>query len=183
MMSQRAHGVLFAVAVLVAAGCAPASVSRADEGECPAKAVTVRGNSLSPLLESGADVMMKPAACAGPVRRGDLVIFRTGAREEPVVKIVRGLPGDRFEVDEGGFILVNGSELQNSAGERYRLSPARRGMLRAYSSGYGGVIPQDTYLLLGDGPKGALDSSRIGLVHVSDFVMIGQIPEMADGTP
>lgn len=140
----------------------------------PRGAVMVQGDSMSPLLPDGSRVMMKPAACAGPVRRDDLIIFRTGAHEQPVIKIAKGLPGDRFAVDQDdGFIIVNDAVLENSAGAAYRLPVSQRAMLRAYQDGYGGVIPADTYLLLGDGANNVIDSARLGLIHISDFIMVG----------
>lgn len=173
------YNVLLVFAVLSVAGFFRSSVSWAQEGahdSCPARAVTVRGDSLSPLLPNGSRVMMKPAACAGPVRRGDLVIFRTGARAQPVIKIAKGLPGDRFAVDLDGFIIVGGAALENSAGVAYRLPVSQRAMLRAYQDGYGGVIPVATYLLLGDGANSVIDSARLGLIHISDFIMVGPRP-------
>lgn len=170
------YGCLLVFAVLSATGFFRSPVSWAQEGaldSCPARAITVRGDSLSPLLPDGSRVMMKPAACAGPVRRGDLVIFRTGARAQPVIKIAKGLPGDRFGINENGFIIVNKTILENSAGTAYRLPISQRAMLRAYQDGYGGVIPADTYLLLGDGANSVIDSARLGLIHSSDFIMTG----------
>ncbi len=168
-------GCLLVFAVLSATGFFRSSVSWAQDS-CPARAVTVRGDSLSPLLPDGSRVMMKPAACAGPVRRGDLVIFRTGAREQPVIKIAKGLPGDRFSIDENGFIIVNDIILKNSAGVAYRLPAQGSAMLLAYQDGYGGVIPAGAYLLLGDGANSVIDSARLGLIHISDFIMVGPRP-------
>lgn len=170
------YGCLLVFAVLSATGFFRSPVLWAQEGaqdSCLARAVTVRGDSLSPLLPDGSRVMMKTAACAGPVRRGDLVIFRTGARAQPVIKIAKGLPGDRFAVDQDGFIIVNDAVLENSAGAAYRLPVSQRAMLRAYQDGYGGVIPADTYLLLGDSANSMIDSARLGLIHISDFIMTG----------
>jgi signal peptidase I len=172
------YGCLLVFAVLSATGffCSSVSAQEGAQDACPARAVTVRGDSLSPLLPGGARIMMKPAACTGPVRRGDLVIFRTGAREQPVIKIAKGLPGDRFAVDQDGFIIVNDTVLENSAGVAFHLPQAQRGMLRAYQDSYGGVIPAGAYLLLGDSAKSVIDSTRLGLVHHSDFIMVGLSP-------
>jgi signal peptidase I len=148
------------------------SISRAQT-ECTAQPVAVRGDSLSPLVADGNRVMMKPAACAGTVRRGDLVIFRTGAHEQPVIKIAKGLPGDRFGVDGDGFVIVNDAILENSVGAAYLLPAPQRSMLRAYRDDYGGAIPADTYLLLGDAANSMIDSARLGLIHMSDFIMVG----------
>lgn len=117
--------------------------------------------------------MMRPVSCAGMIRRGDLVIFRTGAHGQPVIKIARAIPGDRFALNEAGTVHVNGAVLKNSMGDPYDLLPTARRMLQSYEHAYNGILPAGTYLLLGDGAQGALDSSRLGLIHVSDFLMVG----------
>ena len=152
------------------------AVSGARADDCPARAVTIRGESLSPLLHDGASVMMRPAVCAGGVGRGDLVIFHTGALKEPVIKKAMGLPGDRFALDDAGQVLINDAALKNSAAALYILPKFARIMLQSYIQDYSGVIPADTYLLLGDGGQGLLDSTRLGLVHRSDFIMVGHAP-------
>lgn len=144
--------------------------------DCPARLVTIRGESLSPLLHDGASVMMEPASCAGAVRRGDLVIFRTGARDLPVIKIAKAVPGDRFAVAADGTIRVNGKNAHNSTGTPYILPPSSRAVLESYQRNYKGVLPAGTYLLLGDGANGTIDSTRIGLIHRSDFIMVGGQP-------
>ena len=64
------YSFLLVFAALSATGFFRSPVSWAQEGTqdaCPARAVTVQGDSLSPLLPGGAHVMMKPAACAGAI--------------------------------------------------------------------------------------------------------------------
>lgn len=169
------YNILFVLAVLSATGFFQSPASWAQDS-CPARAVTVRGDSLSPLLPDGSRVMMKPAVCAGTVRRDGLVIFHTGARAQPVIKIAKGLPGDRFAVDQDGFIIVNNLILKNSAGAAYRLPARARSMLLAYQHENGGAIPAGAYLLLGDNANSVIDSTRLGLIHVSDFMMVGLPP-------
>lgn len=162
--------VLMALAAL-AWLCPPAA---AQTGlECAARPVLIQGNSLSPLLRSGTTVFLQPDACVAEVHRNDLIVFRTGALADPVIKIARGLPGDRFALDAEGHVLVNGEQQRNSAGLPYRLPATGRGMLGAYERNYRGMLPANAYLLLGDNPTGALDSSRLGLVHRDDFIMVG----------
>ena len=160
---------LFSILILLL--CSPAVAN-----DCPARPVTIHGESLSPLLHDGAAVMMKPVSCAGAVRRGDLVVFHTGAHDLPVIKIAKALPGDRFAVTANGTIRVNGEDTHNSTGKSYVLPPSSRAMLESYQSHYKGVLPAGTYLLLGDGANGVIDSTRIGLVHASDFMMVGTAP-------
>jgi signal peptidase I len=119
---------------------------------------------------------MRRAACAGEVARGDLAIFRTGALERPVIKIIKAVPGDVFFVDEQGLLSVNGEVLKNSAGVDYTLPPEKMRMIELYETELGGVIPPGTYLMLGDNPRGGLDSSQIGLVDRKDIIMFGPAP-------
>jgi len=142
------------------------------QDKCAARPVAVQGNSLTPMVPDGSSVMMKPLSCAGKILRGDLVIFRTGACNQPVIKIVKALPGDRFAV-KNGYISVNDGKLTTSTGEDFRLAESRARMLALYEKRFNGVIPPDSYLVLGDNPSGALDSTRIGLVHRSDIIMVG----------
>lgn len=75
-----------------------------------------------------------------------------------------------------GAIHVNGKNAHNSTGKPYILPPSSRAMLESYQRNYKGVLPAGTYLLLGDGANGVIDSTRIGLVHRSDFMMVGGQP-------
>jgi type IV secretory pathway protease TraF len=43
-------------------------------------------------------------------------------------------------------------------------------MLSLYEKDYKGIIPQNTYLILGDQPSGSVDSSVFGLVDKSDIL-------------
>lgn len=157
--------------IMILSLCCPALAD-----DCPARPVTVRGESLAPLLHDGASVMMMPVSCAGAVRRDDLVIFHTGARDLPVIKIAKALPGDRFAVAKDGTIRVNGKDIHNSTGTPYILPPSSRIMLESYQRHYKGILPAGAYLLLGDGENGVVDSTRIGLIHRSDFIMVGGQP-------
>ncbi len=146
------------------------------QGDCAAHPVAILGNSLAPMILNGSSVMMKPASCAGGILRGDLVIFRTGAHEQPVIKIVKAILGDHFSVEDG-YIIVNGEKLTTSTGVPYYLSKSHAAMLLLYQHSYKGIIPPDSYLVLGDKPGGATDSTRIGLVHRSDMLMVGKVKE------
>jgi signal peptidase I len=146
----------------------------AAEDACDLRPVMIEGNSLSPLIQDGESVLMSPAACVQEIMRGDLVVFRTGAQSMPVIKQVKALPGDRFALKDR-HIFVNGHELMNSGGASYTLDARHSAILSLYEDDYGGIIPHDTYLVLGENPAGALDSSRIGLVHKDDIVMVGSL--------
>jgi len=142
-------------------GAATGTTTRAETAE-------VRGSSMSPLLKDGDVVKVDYGFYdAREVRRGDLVVCRLASRKDPIIKLVRAVPGDRFglkELPDGvSLLLVNGAVLENSAGRPYEFTGRRKRMLGVYARDYGGVIPPGSYLLLGDAAEGSLDSGRFGL--------------------
>ena len=90
------------------------------------------------------------------------------------------MPGDKFSVSDGK-IIINGAAAMNSAGEPYRLSPPRAAMIALYVHDDHGVIPPDTFLVMGENPAGSLDSSRYGLIPQS--AIIGKVIENASIAP
>ena len=96
--------------------------------------------------------------------------YEFSGNPEPIIKIVKGVPGDKFGLEKFGNywqIIINGEVVKNSKGEPYQLSESAYNLLSLYVKDYGGVIPPDTYLILGNLPAGSLDSSRFGLVDKS----------------
>ena len=139
----------------------------------------VRGNSLSGLLEPGAqiEVLFGYYACHVPAR-GDIVVYRWAGNPEPIVKIVRGVPGDTLALKNEGQvwrIVINGSVLTTSGGIPYALGDAAHHMLSLYMPPTTSttVIPPHAYLILGNLAEGSRDSTRFGLVDISD--MLGKV--------
>ncbi len=145
---------------------------------------TVRGNSLTGLLEDGetVSVLIGYYDC-NEIEREDLILYSYAGSDAPLIKIIRGVPGDRFELreangdsDENGkvwHIIIGGEILTNSNGESYILNERGYGMLSLYEESYEGIIPEDSYLILGNLTSGSMDSSRFGLVHRDD--MLGKV--------
>ena len=102
--------------------------------------------------------------------------FATKEAINPLIKAIRGLPGETLAVKDGK-IIVNGKPATNSAGEPYQLSPARAAMIELYVHDYHGVIPPDAFLVMGELTRGAADSSRFGLV--GHAAMIGKVIDNA----
>lgn len=139
------------------------TISKSDIQE---KTVTVRGSSMSPLIQNEKEIVNQIGYYSfRPIRRGDVVTFRSGARTNLLIKRVYAIPGDRFEV-RGKFLFVNGSPLVNSEGTPFTV-PTQ--MLQLYARDYPQLPPQ-TYLVLGDQPLGSIDASRFGLIHKKDIV-------------
>ncbi len=133
-----------------------------------AETAEVRGDSLSPLFKAGDSVRIYYGYYdKHEVQRGDIVVCRFSFRRDPLIKIARAVPGDRFVIQERSdgvsLLLVNGAVLENSAGRPYEFTGKRKRMIGVYARDYGGVIPPGAYLLLGDSAEGSLDSGRFGL--------------------
>lgn len=86
----------------------------------------MRRSDLGPLLEKDRQykVLIGYYAC-NPVQRGDLVFFQFSDTLRPVVRVVRGIPGDRAEIraTDGGHweVWVNDKPVQGADGP-FRLS-------------------------------------------------------------
>lgn len=135
--------------------------------------VTINGYSMSPFLDSGEEVsaLFGYYGC-NPIQRNDIVLYDYSGNKNLLVKFVRAIPGDNWGLKEisGSYeIEVNGILLVNSEGSAYLISEGSADMLKLYIKDYP-VIPENTYLLLGDEVKGSLDSTRFGLVGKKNIV-------------
>lgn len=147
---------------------------------CAAVIVFVIGNSLAPVVPDRTRLEAQPIECAASVQRGDLLYFHSGARDIPIIKRVVGMPGDRFAADDKGKLFINRREAKNSLGQIYRFNAARQKMLALYERSFGGVVPSDAYILLGEDPSGTTDSSAFGLVSRKD--VIGKITKVVENS-
>jgi len=134
----------------------------------------VRGSSLDPLIKDGeiVKVLFGYYEC-NEIKREDIVLYSYAGDEAPLIKIVKGVPGDEFslqQIDGGWHILINEEILKNSTGEPYLISGKRYEMLALYEKDYKGEIPAGAYLLLGNIPGGATDSTRFGLVSKGGII-------------
>jgi len=142
--------------------------------ETTEKVAEVKGNSLSGLIEEGAKIkVLENYYACNDVKRGDIVEYHYAGNSNPIIKIVKGIPGDKISLKQNGNywnILINGEVLKNSKGEAYHIDDKGYKILSLYINDYHGVIPQDAYLILGNDPAGSLDSSRFGFVGKDDFI-------------
>jgi signal peptidase I len=135
---------------------------------------TVNGTSLSGLVENGETVFLHYGyfECK-EMEKGDIVAYSYAGRNDPIIKVVKGVPGDKFELKEkeGRWkVLVNGEPAKNSKGDEYSLGEKAYNMLSLYERDYGGEIPAGAYLLFGNLAYGTLDSTHFGLVSRSDIL-------------
>jgi len=136
--------------------------------------MTVRGNSLDPLIKPGQTIkaLFGYYDC-NKIRRGDIVLFDYAGNKNFVIKIIKGISGDKFELRKTGSgwnIIVNNQIVKNSESEPYLISGNAYKMLFLYEKDYKGVIPENAYLLLGNRVSGSVDSTTFGLVDKSGIV-------------
>jgi len=128
--------------------------------------VIVNGNSMSPLIKDGDELMyLKGYYDCNEVKRGDVVILNQSGNENFIIKQIVGIPKDTFEY-KNKLIYINGIELKNSQNISYSIDSK---MLRLYANSYP-ILPENTYLILGDNPYGTFDSSKFGLVSKQEIV-------------
>lgn len=134
----------------------------------------VRGMSMSPLINEGQMVEIERGYYdCHPVSSGDIIAFNHGGRDTPIIKIVKGIPGDRFEtrLERSAWrILVNGELMRNSENVPYALTEGGRRILELYMHDYHNTIPDGAYLILGDRPEGSYDSTQFGLASATDIL-------------
>lgn len=128
---------------------------------------TMGSSELGSVLEKGQQFRLLTGfyAC-NPILRGDLVAFSFSSALKPVVRIVRGLPGDKAEVrllDSGHWeIVVNDQPVQGVEGN-FRLSdPATPPPLQAMLQDRNGRLSDDEYILMTLLPPGSADSVHLG---------------------
>jgi signal peptidase I len=111
----------------------------------------VEGNSMLPNLHNGEYILVnKVDYMLHAPQRGDVVVFRAVAAEEPdrdFIKRIIGLPGETVEVRANHHVYINGRELI----EPYRLYTPN------YTFGPKKVPPHD-YFVLGDHRSNSDDS-------------------------
>lgn len=136
---------------------------------------TVQGNSMNEIFKDGQEItILRGYYHCNEVKRDDIVIYPYAGNPIPIVKSVKAVPGDRFELkkDKMGYwnIVVNGKILVTSDNTPYALPETKSKMLALYADSYKNIVPEDAYIILGNLPGGTLDSTQFGLVNKVDFI-------------
>lgn len=145
---------------------------------------TVNGQSLLGLIEEGQKInILYGYHNCNAIKTNDVVAYRYAGNQNPIIKIIKAVPGDSFEliqIKNGWNIVVNGKIVKNSKNEPYILDKNGYLMLSLYEKDYKGIIPADSYLILGNVASGTLDSSRFGLISKSDI--LGKVVKINEGS-
>ncbi len=147
-----------------------------DNEECITKIenYTVNGVSLEPIIYDNQSVkILEMYYLCNSVKREDIVLYNYFGNKNPLIKIIKGIPDDTFHLQKTGNgwnILLNGDLLVNSKNEVYVLDKTAHNILSLYEKDYNGLIPENTYLIMGNLATGSLDSTHFGLVDKGDIL-------------
>jgi signal peptidase I len=131
-------------------------------------------SSLPGIVETGDEVKVFSNYCqSNDIKRGDIVLYRTDLKSEPIIKIVKGIPGDKLGLqgDERVWnLLINDEMLTTSKGKVYEISNKDGEALITHLQKSMGIIPPGEYLLMGNTVEESDGGSFFGLVKISDII-------------
>ena len=136
------------------------------------------GNMVDLIPKSSTVKIMMDFYNCNEIKRNDLVWYRFSNQIPPVVRLVRGLPGDKYSLSpdpedkERWFISVNGSKIK-SENENFYIKSNTVPPLKTYELSRGGILRDDEYILLSSFPPGLSDSSNLGLI--SKKALVGKV--------
>ena len=131
----------------------------------------VVGSSMEPTLAAGDVIRVQSAYYDGrSMERDTLVAIKFRTRPVPFVKRVVAIAGDRVHVRDGRIHV----------GERSYGVPRRGASLLATQlARYGGRVPADHFIALGDNPNASFDSASFGLLSRRQLLGRVQVPVSA----
>jgi hypothetical protein len=122
------------------------------------------------LVEKGSEMLvLKDYYDCNELKRGDIVSFRVSPPLQPVVKVVRAIGGDKFEIipDEVSkkryYIKVNGEYVTDRTG-RFTIETPGKPALLTYQNARNGILKEDETMLLSNVSPGKADSASLGLL-------------------
>jgi hypothetical protein len=155
-----------------------ASIAKTGNLDCVKKAElqAVSDEFMAGLLEKDAKVKVLENFynCNAP-KVGDLAWYRFSDQIPPVVRFIRGVPGDRYTLkessDKKGFwtISINNKEVMTSSGP-YLIQSSSVPPLKTYELSRNGLLLDDEYILLGNTSPSISDSSNLGLIHKKNLI-------------
>lgn len=140
------------------------------------KAYAMTDNYMSGIIDRGEEfqVLVGYYEC-NPVQPKDIVLFNDPEKQQPVVKVVRAVPEDKFAVfpdkrDRRWNIKINGETLVHrddpySFGLKTAGSP-----LLNYEKENGSKVPTGQVIIFSYKPPGIQDSSTFGTIPISKLI-------------
>lgn len=152
--------------------------SRPQGGDCEVTEVKMAmpDHLLQGIIEKDQEITVQMGyyACR-PVEKGDIVLFRISTKMDPVVKIVRAVQDDEFEliadkVHNAWNIEINGDLLKAGDTPYFFGSNAKPTLSLYTKDGKKGVIKDDDMIIFSNLPPGEKDSGIIGLTNKQDIL-------------
>jgi Signal peptidase, peptidase S26 len=111
-------------------------------------------------------------------KRDDFVLFRFSDQIAPVVRVVKGLPNDRYKVEpapeeKGKWILKINDQVVKVNDAPIFMESNFDPPLKTYEISRHGVLMSDEYIVLSAKSPGLSDSTNLGLIHKS--ALIGRV--------
>lgn len=131
--------------------------------------ITVMGNSMSPLLESGDVVLMNRIGYdLGKPERFDVVVFQREDQKQNIKRVI-GLPGETIQIVDGQ-IQINGQSIPDipELGDSKKIALA--GLAENPVE-----LGEDEYFLLGDNRDSSEDSRFVNVGNVKEQQILGKV--------
>lgn len=125
------------------------------------------GPSMSPTVENG-DVyfLNKLSYKFGSIKRNDIIVFYYD-QTKYLVKRVIGLPGERIDYKDN-ILYINGEPYEETfLAEDVITDDFTMEVIKGCDDG---VIPENTYFVMGDNRGNSLDSRAIGVISEDDIM-------------
>ncbi len=108
--------------------------------------IHVPSPSMYPAIKPGDRIIVTRTYNLSKLKTGDIVVFYSEERGETLIKRLIGLPGQQVDIDEKGYVYINGVKLE----EPYVQN--RDNKTASFK------VPENHYLFLGDNRADSLDA-------------------------
>ncbi|MDD2917255.1 MAG: signal peptidase I [Candidatus Gracilibacteria bacterium] len=134
----------------------------------------VNGHSMEPTLPNGTKICLfrNFPVVSGDIKTGDIVGIHFNGKNINMVKRVIGIPGDQIVFGKDGYIYRNGEQMKEDyiiGNPKFFLTPGFSRVLLQIER-FGGILPSNMFLVLGDNRRNSLDSSEYGLIHFDQIL-------------
>jgi len=140
----------------------------------------IKDSSLADFLKSGSNVkvLLDYYQC-NEVKRGDIVLYKEDSQSEPIIKIVKGIPGDAFGMQGDGIswnILINNEIIATPQGDLHQVDAKDGDDLIVYFQKLSAdkdaipTIPPKEYLLIENMASGGIENTPFGLANISGII-------------
>lgn len=140
----------------------------------------IKDSSLIDFFKSGnkVKVLLNYYQC-NQIERGDIVLYKENSQSEPIIKMVKGIPGDLFGMQGDGIgwnILINNEIIATSQGDLHQVNVKDGDVLIEYFQSLSSdkyaipTIPSKEYLLIENIASGGIENTPFSLANFSSII-------------